>query len=381
MKIALVSVKDDASDPQSWSGIPWHLAEALRAVDDVELVVVGPPAIPTRHVEALRKAWYRLQGQRYVWWREPRIMRRWSRDVARSFEGLDVDAVLALGTVSSSCVPDGVRHAIYTDSTWETNLDYYPTMTGVCGRSRRISEALEQQAYQRVDQVVITSDWAKDSVVGHYGVDAERVTVAPIGANTVCDLSADELRAHAERRLSGPMKLFWIGVEWERKGGDTAVAAAEELHRRGVPVELHLAGRYPELEPRPWLHEHGFLNFTTDRARAQAIFLDSYMLLLPTIAEDAGIVFAEAAGFAVPSIAPGTGGVPTMVADGINGVLLEEAAPFVAYADALEALWRDPDRYLRLAVSSRERFERELTWGSVASLLVQRLRVVAGDPA
>lgn len=42
-------------------------------------------------------------------------------------------------------------------------------------------------------------------------------------------------------------------------------------------------------------------------------------LLLPTIAECAGIVFAEASGYGIPSITYDTGGVGTYVIDGING--------------------------------------------------------------
>jgi glycosyltransferase involved in cell wall biosynthesis len=380
MKIALATWTDDPGNPQSWSGIPWHLAEAVRRVDGVELVVLGPLDIPRRYPEAVRKAWYRLRGQRYIWWREPRILEKWTRQMAERIGAHDVAAVFTLGTVAAYCLPEGVPHLVFTDSTWDTNVDYYPTMTGVCRRSLRQSERVDQVAFARADHVVITSEWGRRNVVEHYGMRPEQVTAIPIGANTVCDLDPAELSAAARARLDGPMKLFWIGVEWGRKGGDTAVAAAAELHRRGVPVELHMAGVTPDIEPQPWLHLHGFLNFTTDRAHAESIYLDSAMLMLPTIAEDAGIVFAEAASFAVPSIAPGTGGVPTMVEDGVNGILLREGADPVEYADALEALWADPDRYLALTASSRARYEREMTWEHVATTIVDQLSTLATSP-
>jgi len=377
MKLALATTTDDPDNPQSWSGIPWHLAEALREIEGVELVALGPLGVPRRYPEAVRKAWYRLRGQRYIWWREPRIIRIWSERMAAKLAAVDVDAVMVLGSVASRCLPTGVRHVVFTDSTWDSNVDYYPTMTDVCARSRRFSEEVDRAAFTKADHVVITSDWAKQSLVDHYGMRPDQVTVAPIGANTVCDLDAEALAARAAARTDGPMRLFWIGVEWERKGGAVAVAAAAELHRRGVPVELHMAGVSPDIEPQPWLHLHGFLNFTTDRARAEEIYLSSYMLMLPTTAEDAGIVFAEAASFAVPSIAPGTGGVPTMVEDAVNGILLREGASPEEYADALESLWNDPARYEALAASSRARFERELTWAHVAEVLVEQLQAIA----
>lgn len=373
MKIALAATRVDPADPQSWSGVPWHLAEALQQLDDVELVVLGPLRVPRRTPEAIRKAWYMLRRQRYIWWREPRIVGRWITDMAELVGSSDFDALVALGTESSRCIPPGVPHLLFADATWEANVDYYPTMTGVCRRSLRLSEAMERAALEHADHVVITSDWAKRSLVDHYGLAPSDVTVVPIAANTVCDIDPIELPPIAARRLHGPMRLFWIGVEWDRKGGEIAMEAAAELHRRGVPVELHVAGRYPELEPQPWLHPHGFLDFEADRARTRAIYLASYMLILPTKAEDSGIVFAEAASFAVPSIAPATGGVPTMVANGRNGVLLREHASPTEYADALEALWNDPERYRALAASARARFEREMTWDHVACVIIEQV--------
>lgn len=377
MKFAFATTTDDSGNPQSWSGIPWHLAKALREVDGVELIPIGPLGVPNRFPEAVRKAWYVGRRQRYVWWREPRIIRIWSERMAARLAAADVDAVMVLGSVASRCLPAGMRHVVFTDSTWDTNVDYYPTMTNVCARSRRFAEEVDRLAWSRADHVVITSEWAKQNLVDHYGMRPDQVTVVPIGANTVCELDAGALAARAAQRADGPMRLFWIGVEWERKGGAIAVAVAAELHRRGVPVELHMAGVYPDIEPQPWLHLHGFLNFTTDRTRAEEIFLSSYMLMLPTTAEDAGIAFAEAASFAVPSIAPATGGVPTMVEDGVNGILLREGADPHEYADELEALWNDRDRYVALAVSSRARYERELAWAHVAEVIVEQLRAIS----
>jgi glycosyltransferase involved in cell wall biosynthesis len=373
MKILVATTTEDPTEPQSWSGIPWHLVEALKRVDGVDVTIVGPMTRPRRMPEAIRKAWFILRRKRYIWWREPRILRLWTAEMAERLRGVEADAVMTFGTVAPYCLPRDRRYVIFTDSTFRSNLDYYPTMTGVAERSVRLSEIVERDSFARAGHVVITSEWAAQSVIDDYGVDPARVSVAPIAANTVCDLDADRLEVIAKQRLDGPMKLLWIGVEWDRKGGDIAVATAAELHKRGVPVELHLVGRVPDLEPAPYLHVHGFLNFTTDRERAYELFLSSYALLLPTRAEDAGIVFAEAASFAMPSVAPATGGVPTMVRDGINGRLLPEGAGALAYADALCDLWADPDRYLELARSSRERFERELTWDAVVRAIVDRV--------
>jgi glycosyltransferase involved in cell wall biosynthesis len=92
------------------------------------------------------------------------------------------------------------------------------------------------------------------------------------------------------------------------------------------------------------------------------IYLESHLFLLPTRAEAAGIVFAEASAHGLPSISTHTGGVPTMVLDGVNGLTLPYEATGADYADAIEGVWRDQKAYRELVRSSRKRYDEALNW-------------------
>ena len=69
---------------------------------------------------------------------------------------------------------------------------------------------------------------------------------------------------------------------------------------------------------------HGFKNKNIKKEYDELVRLiqESHLLLLPTIAECAGIVFAEASAYGLPIFTHDTGGIPNYVRNGVNGYRL-----------------------------------------------------------
>jgi glycosyltransferase involved in cell wall biosynthesis len=74
----------------------------------------------------------------------------------------------------------------------------------------------------------------------------------------------------------------------------------------------------------------------------------------------------------VPVIGSSIGGVPELIDDGENGLLVRERDAR-GLADALEKLWKDPDAARRLANAGREKVEsiwdRDTNLGQLATLI------------
>ncbi len=364
IRLALATTSDDPRNPSAWSGIPYAILSALKSLEGVQTDILGPLKPRLRLTEGLRKIYWNLLSKRYLWEREPRILRHYELQFETKLRALNSDVVLSIGTVSAAALPESVPYVVYTDSTFKLNVDYYPTMTGICSRSLRLGEDVDRRAFGRARHVVVTSAWAAASVINHYGVPAERVSIVPIGARHVCQLVPAELEKRGQSRLGGAIRLLWIGVEWERKGGDVAVGIAKELYRRGIPIELNIAGLTPAAEVRmlPFVRAHGFLDARTQKEVLEELFLSSFALLLPSRAECTSVVLADAASFGLPSFVSDTGGMRSMVQEGINGEVLPTDASALTYANALLRYWADPDAYLHIVQSSRRRYETDLSW-------------------
>ena len=96
-------------------------------------------------------------------------------------------------------------------------------------------------------------------------------------------------------------------MEWERKGGEIAVACVEELNKQDPShtYHLHLAGCIPPYEIKSdYVTAYGFLNRNIKEQREQLDYLCaiSDLFILPTKAECSALVFCEASAYSLPII-------------------------------------------------------------------------------
>lgn len=147
-----------------------------------------------------------------------------------------------------------------------------------------------------------------------------------------------------------PMILF-VGIIRESKGPLVLLEACGELRRRGIPFRAEIVGDFApaEMEARFWdvarAHEvedavvcRGVL---TGRDKHQA-YASATVLCLPTFfdAEAFPLVLLEAMQFGLPIVSTYWRGIPSVVADGVNGYLVP-VRDSQALADRLAALLCD----------------------------------------
>lgn len=100
----------------------------------------------------------------------------------------------------------------------------------------------------------------------------------------------------------------------------------------------------------------------------ESLFRDAYgaadIFVLPSEYEAFGIVLLEAMACEVPCIGTRVGGVPEVIRDGVDGLLVEYGdAP--GLARAMISLLSDVEMRERMGAEGRERVRREFTWSSV----------------
>ena len=177
-------------------------------------------------------------------------------------------------------------------------------------------------------------------------------------------------------RSFNKIKLLFIGVDWQRKGGANAVSVANMLNERGIKTELHLVGCDPKIDLPDFVVLHGFISKQSKDGlnKLKRLFLQSHFLIVPSLAEAFGIVFAEASSFGVPSLATNVGGIPSAVRDGINGKLFPLSASPKEYCDFIISTIQSKEKYVALALSSYKEYKERLNWDTSGKILGDLIR-------
>ncbi len=258
----------------------------------------------------------------------------------------------------------------FTDTTFKSLYNYYEWFSGFTAFSVWEGNRTEKKALRNSDVVVVASQWAYNSVLQDYGIDPEKIFIAPMGANID---HVPPLEKTGKRERGDACRLLFIGMEWKRKGGDIAVETLERLRSMGLNTELTVCGC--EL-PDEYMHL-GIRNIPfIDKRKPEDLELfyslleNHHFLLLPTRAECFGIVFCEASAFGMPSITTDTGGIASAVENGVNGYRLPWKAGGEKYAQKIADIYTSYEhKYLPLSRSSRIKFDETLNWDSWSAVI------------
>jgi glycosyltransferase involved in cell wall biosynthesis len=302
------------------------------------------------------------------------------------------DCVLALGQGYLATWSSDIPASFFSDTLYGSKFDLYENWMREKLDNKQIEELrqLGQAAVNNASHVFVTSQFAADRAYEQLGtvIPPEKLHITLIGAN----LSAEDLDAPTTRRYENvgtpqnPLKLLWIGVNWQRKGGAEAYAVAEALAKSGISVELHVVGcevppnagqtQYSEgirSAPTNGVVAHGFLRKTDadEKAKLVQLFREAHVFLLPTRADLTPVVLAEAAAFGLPIVTTRIGGIPEMFPNG--EAILVEGDDFVGKAAQaiLDALHHP--QLESLGQKARARYEAALNWDVIAQNIIQTL--------
>jgi glycosyltransferase involved in cell wall biosynthesis len=368
----------DARDVRTWSGIP-YFSKAAFARHVGTVVDLSPVPIRFLPFRAARKLIKLATGKIYSIDHEPVLARYYGWYLSRRVAAARPDVIYSpSGSSAVAYLETDVPIVYFTDGPWSVIRDYYPTYTNVLRRSDRSAEELERRALARAAVVLVSSEWARDAVIRDYGIDPEKVHDVWMGANLPDPPSREE--ALPRSYDGGRLRLLFVGVLWDIKGGDIAHDTLLRLLEMGYDAELTVVGcRPPEGVRHPRLRVIPFLNkqMPAQRAEFARLWREAHVFILPSRAEAAGVVFCEAAAHGIPCVATHTGGIPSIIAAGRNGYTLPPSAGGAAYARKIAAMVSDPVHYARLCKTSREEYEMRLSWdawgSSVARILADRL--------
>jgi len=241
LRIAFVTSNDPTSIT-SWSGTPSHMYEGLKSFADVEPIC---PSLSKLQRLSLRRwdLFGRLTGKRFLSKHSLSYSRLCSRYVQRKLGDGKFDLVFAPAASAEIAFLKTSLPVIYlSDATFNLMVDYYERFSNLSRTSVKDGNLIEKRALSLANRIVVSSHWAENSVQKDYSIPSDKVTVIPFGPNITVAMQSE---IGCSKKLIPPIRLLFVGVDWKRKGGETAYMVMKELNSRGVETYLTVCGCVP----------------------------------------------------------------------------------------------------------------------------------------
>jgi glycosyltransferase involved in cell wall biosynthesis len=187
---------------------------------------------------------------------------------------------------------------------------------------------------------------------------------------------------------SGPFRLFSCGRLNPCKGHDDAVRALALVRQQGIDGRLTIAGQddtagcsyramldglIQELGLEGCVRLLGAVDEDVVRRELEA----SHAFVLASLHEPLGVAIMEAMAMGLPVVVTREGGVPELVQDGADGLLVDARSP-EQIAAALVRLAGDPGLAQRLGAEGRRTVARRFHSGVSAGVIADGVKTFAG---
>ena len=377
-KIAYIAPYD-ATNVESWSGVPYHMSQAIKSKFN-SFGYISPlkqSLYAKKHLKLKQLSTKILLNKRYLKdWHIP-TLKSYGQQINDRLSASSYDAIISPVTYPLAYVGSKQSIAFWVDATFAGLIGYYPWHSNLSQESIDLGNQLEQAVLDKCKLAIYSSQWAADTAMANYKVEPSKVHVIPFGANIECNRKLEDIKTIIQAKSQKVCKLLFLGRDWERKGGNTALSVAELLNKRGVKTELHLVGcNVPENISLPnYVKQYGFISKKTKEGKKSLdkLMSESHFLILPSRAECYGVVFADASSYGLPSLTTKVGGIPTAIKDGRNGMTFALDENPERYCDFIETQISSKRKYAELVLSSFQEYSERLNWSAGAEKVKQLL--------
>jgi len=180
-------------------------------------------------------------------------------------------------------LPVNQRHFLFCDSTWNISQKY--NKNNFTKKFLKDAERLEKKSFQQVKHIFSISEHVKNNLVGHYGINENKITVVGTGIGAIKPF-------FGKKNYSNGKILFVAKGGFERKGGPLVLKAFNIALKINPTLELIIVGqdKYLNTIKLPKVKSYGYLPFQD----LQNIFNESSLFLMPANYEPWGLVYLEA---------------------------------------------------------------------------------------
>lgn len=208
---------------------------------------------------------------------------------------------------------------------------------------------LDLKMLKLAGRVIAVSEGIRNELVG-CGIRGSRIRIirnaVPV-QNEILDLPREGVSSVPEKRFV----VGYIGRLSPEKGLPFLIEAVDDLKREGIPLEVLIVGDGPmkdelqaSIEKRGLMGTVRLVGFQSDM---DTWIAEMDVFILPSLTEGTPMSLLEAMAKGKPPIATSVGGIPDVIRDGVNGLLIATKNP-ESIKDAIRALWKNEELRFRM---------------------------------
>src|SRR5947208_5092742 len=286
LRIAFLNTLILQDKKTSWSLTNAYIARSLQKYCG-DITYLEPVAVKELMVgKIFNKSVQLLFKKSFMYYHCFPVARKFAKVLGQRLAEQSFDVIVAPSCATEiAYLETDIPIVLIEDANFALLHDYYAQYSNLLKRSIYEIDMLESLALRKAQLALYPSEWAAGVTREHYGVDAQKVRTVPFGANIEHFPSIEVVQS---KKKSDHCKLFFIGVDWERKGGEIAFETLLKLEELGVQAELIVCGCIP---PDRFSHKRmtviPFLSRKDENQRRQleSLLETSDFLFLPTRGE------------------------------------------------------------------------------------------------
>ena len=225
-------------------------------------------------------------------------------------------------------------------------------------------------------RIIAISNATRRFLIEKVGVDANRIEVIPTGV----DVSRFSPETEVDPEilppdLIGAKVILFVGRLVGYKGVDLLLRAFWKLAKKWPDARVCILGNGPEgaflnhLSSKLGVADKvTWLSYVPNFVLPQ-LYTISKVFVLPSLVEPLGIVLLEAMASGKPIVATDVGGIPDLVLNGVNGILVKRNST-AELGNALDELIGDEELARRMGEEGRRLAEKRFAWRVISERIL-----------
>lgn len=221
------------------------------------------------------------------------------------------DAVLQIFGQACSVKNNDVPFAMTLDFTVTLAEEIYPIKRFSTQKNKEKWIRREREAYERATVLFAWSDMVAQSLMTDYAIDPSKIIVTGSSGNLQA-IFPDE-------KKFGSRVILFNGADFYRKGGDIVIEAFRQAYANDPTIKLNVVGLDKGIEA-----ENVFYRGSVNPEEIRELFIECDIVVAPARCDPYPGFIIEAMQFGIPCIVSDRGGMPEIVENTQNGVVLSD---------------------------------------------------------